>query len=170
MILHPINLVQVTGRSSMGTDGFHLLFFFSIDELARLWNEVGAELRSCLVGGQEQSMEDTMHLPGRRKAKVIGVRGNNLRDFEGAFLTRGQFSGGEVDLQVTRIKPNLCSYFPGGKLCSNSFFNSLSCFSVSDGCLFASSLKDFKSFIKSRKERLSNRRVRSGLEAHHERE
>jgi len=34
-------------------------------------------------------MEDSMHLPGRREVKAIGIQGDNLRDFEGAFLSRG---------------------------------------------------------------------------------
>jgi len=62
----------------VGADGFHLVLFFSIDELARLRNEVGAELKSFLVRGEKQSMEDTVHLPSRGKAKVVGVRGDNL--------------------------------------------------------------------------------------------
>jgi len=37
----------------MGMDGFHLVLFFSIDELARLRNEVGAKLRSFFVRGEE---------------------------------------------------------------------------------------------------------------------
>ena len=81
-----------------------------------------------------------MHLPGRRKAKVVGVWGDNLRDLKRAFSARGQFSGGEVDLQVTRVKPDLCSYFPGGELCSNPFFNSLSSLSMGGGGLLASGI------------------------------
>jgi len=48
-------------------------------------------------------MEDTMHFPGWRKMKAIGIRGDHLRDLEEAFLTRGQFSRGEVDLQVSGV-------------------------------------------------------------------
>jgi len=88
-----------------------------------------------------------MRLPNRREAKAVGIRGDNLRDLKGAFSSRGQFSGGEVDLQVMRVKPNLCSYFPRGELRSNSFFNSLGCLSMSRGCLFASSIKEFESFV-----------------------
>jgi len=43
-------------------------------------------------------MEDAMHLPGGQKAELVGIWGDNLRDFERAFLMRGQLSGGEVDL------------------------------------------------------------------------
>jgi len=85
----------------MGMDGFHLVFLFSIDELTRLRNEVGAKLKSFFVWREKQSVEDAVHLPGRREAKVIGVGRDNLRDFKGAFSLRGQFSRGEVDLQVT---------------------------------------------------------------------
>jgi len=62
----------------MGTNGFHLVLFFSIDELARLGNEVQAELRSFLVRGEKRSMEDTVHLPGGREVKAVGVLGDNL--------------------------------------------------------------------------------------------
>jgi len=115
-------------------------------------------------------MKDSVHLPGRREAKTVGVWGYNLRNLEGAFSSRGQFSGWEVDLQVMRVKPNLCSYFPGGKLRSNLFFYCLSCLGVGGGSLFVSSIEDFESFVESRKECLSNWRVGSGLEAHHEQE
>ena len=37
----------------MGVDVVHLIFLFSVDELARLREEIGAELRSFLVGGKE---------------------------------------------------------------------------------------------------------------------
>jgi len=124
----------------VGVDGFHLVLFFSIDELARLRNEVGAKLRGFLVRRKKQSMEDTMHLPGRREAKAVGIGRDNLRDFEGAFSLRGQFSGREVDLQVTGVKPDLCSYFPRGELRFNPFFNCLSGFSMSSGSLFASGI------------------------------
>jgi len=46
-------------------------------------------------------MEDSMHLPGRREMEVVGIWGDDLRDLERAFSLRGQFSGGEVDLQVS---------------------------------------------------------------------
>ena len=62
----------------MGTDSFHLVFLFSIYQLTRLGNEVGAKLRSFFVRREKQSMEDSVHLPGRREAKVVGVRGDNL--------------------------------------------------------------------------------------------
>ena len=136
-----------TRGSSVGVDSSHLVLFFSFDEFARLRNEVGAKLRSFLVGREKQSVEDSMHLPGRREAKAVGVRGDNLRDLKGAFSLRGQFLGREVDLQVMRVKPDLCSYFPGGELRSNPFFNSLSCLSMGSGSLFASSIKDFESFV-----------------------
>ena len=129
-----------SGRSSVGTDSFHLVFFFSVDELARLGNEVGAELRSLLVGRKKRSMEDAMHLPGRREVKAVGVWGDNLRDLTGTFSSRGQFLGGEVDLQVMRVEPDLCSYFPGGELHSNSFFYCLSGLSMGSSSLFASSI------------------------------
>jgi len=35
-------------------------------------------------------MEDSMHLPSRGEAKAVGIGGDNLRDFEGAFSPRGQ--------------------------------------------------------------------------------
>jgi len=124
----------------MGADGFHLVLFFSINELARLWNKIGAKLRSFLVRREKRSMEDAVHLPGRREVKAVGVWRDNLGDLEGAFLTRGQFSGGEVDLQVTRVKPDLCFYFPGGELCSNPFFNCLSGLCVGSRSLLASSI------------------------------
>jgi len=71
-------VLSLARGSFVGTDGFHLVLFFSIDELTRLRNEVRAKLRGLLVRGEEQSVEDTMHLPGRRKAKAVGIRGNNL--------------------------------------------------------------------------------------------
>ena len=37
----------------MGTDGVHLIFFFSFDEHARLWDKIWAELRSFSVRGEE---------------------------------------------------------------------------------------------------------------------
>jgi len=154
----------------LGVDGVHLILFLSFNELARLGNEVQAELKGFLVRGKEGSVEDAMHLPGQRESKAIGVRGDNLGDFERAFSSRGQFSGREVNLQVKRVKPDLCSYFPGGELHSNPFFDSLSCLSVGGGSLFASSIEDFELFIESREECLSNQRVGSGLKAHHERE
>jgi len=40
-------VLSSTRRSSMGMDGVH--FVFSFDKLARLGNEVGAELRSFLI-------------------------------------------------------------------------------------------------------------------------
>jgi len=115
-------------------------------------------------------MEDTMYLPGRWEAKAIGIRGNNLGDLEGALSLRGQLSGREVDLQVAGVEPYLRSYFPRGKFCSNSFFDCLSGFSVGGRSLFPSCIKEFESFVKGGEERLPDRRVGSGLEAHHERE
>jgi len=41
------------GRSSVGVNGFNLILFFPINELARLRNEVGAKFRSFGVGGEE---------------------------------------------------------------------------------------------------------------------
>jgi len=152
----------------MGMDSVHLIFLFSFNELTRLGNKVGTEFRGFLVMGEEQCVEDTVHLPSRREAKAVGIRGNNLRDLEGAFLSRGQFSEREVDLQVTRVKPNLCSYFPGGKHCSNLFFDCLSSLSMDGGSLFVSSIQEFESFVESGKECLPNRRVCSGFEIHHE--
>jgi len=115
-------------------------------------------------------MKDAVHLPSRREAEVVGIRRDNLRDFKGAFLSRGQFLEREVDLQVMRVKPNICSYFPRGELCSNPFFHSLSCLSMGGGSLLASGIKDFKSFVESGKECLSNWGIGLGLEAHHEQE
>ena len=115
-------------------------------------------------------MEDTMHLPGWREAKVIGIRGDNLRDLKRAFSMKGQFLGREVDLQVMRVKPDLCSYFPRGELHSNPFFFCLSCLSMSSGSLFASSIEKFKSFVESRKECISKQGIGLELEAHHEQE
>jgi len=43
-------------------------------------------------------VEDSVHLPGRREAKAVGIQGDNLRDLEGAFSSRGQFLEGEIDL------------------------------------------------------------------------
>jgi len=115
-------------------------------------------------------VEDTVHLPGRWESKAIGIRRYYLRDLKGTLSSRGQFSGGEVDLQVARVEPNLRSYFPRGKLCSNPFFDCLSGFSMGSSSLFVSSIKEFESFIKSREEHLPNCGVGSGLKAHHERE
>jgi len=113
-------------------------------------------------------MEDAMHLPGRWESKAVGVRGDNLRDFKWAFSSRGQFSRGEINLEVTGVKPYLRSYFPGGELSSNPFFNCLGGFGVSGGSLFASSIKEFESFVKGREERFPNRGVGSGFKTHHE--
>jgi len=154
----------------MGADGFHLVFFFSFNERARLGNEVRAELRSFFVRREEQCVENAMHLPSGRETKAVGIWGDNLGDLEGALSARGQFSGREVDLQVAGVKPYLCFYFPRGKLCSNPFFDCLSGFSVSGSSLFTSSIKEFKSFVKGREEHFPNRGVGSGLKAHHERE
>jgi len=63
-----------------------------------LGNEVRAELRSFFIWRKEQCVEDAMHLPGRREAQAIGIGGDNLGDLERTFSSRGQFSGGEVDL------------------------------------------------------------------------
>jgi len=126
----------------MRTDGFYLVFFFSFDERARLRNKVRAEFRSLFIWREERCVEDAMHLPGWWESKAVGVRGNNLRDFEWAFSSRGQFSRGEVNLQVSRVKPYLRSYFPRGELCSNPFFDCLSGFGVSGGSLFAGSIKE----------------------------
>jgi len=115
-------------------------------------------------------VEDTMYLPGWWEVKAVGIRGNDLRDLEGALSSRSQLLGGEVNLQVVGVKPNLRSYFPGGKFCSYTFFDSLSSLGVSGGSLFASSIKEFESFIKGREERFPNCGVSSGLKAHHERE
>jgi len=106
-------------------------------------------------------------------SRLEGDKGNrhredNLRDFEGALLSRGQFLRGEVDLLVMGIKPDLHSYFPMGELHFNPFFNCLSCLGMSGRSLFASSVKEFKSFVESRKEHFSDWWVSLGLEAHHE--
>jgi len=153
----------------MGTDSFHLIFF-SFDECARLRNKVWTEFRSLSIRGKERCMEDSMHLPGRRESKAVGVWGDNLRDLEGAFLSRGQFSTGEVDFQVTRVKPNLHSYFPRGKFRSNSFLDCLSGLSMGGSSLFSGSIEEFKSFVEGREERFPNRGVGSGFKTHHERE
>jgi len=52
----------------MSTDGFHFVFFFSLDKCTRLRDEVQAEFRSLSIRGEERSMEDAMHLPSRREA------------------------------------------------------------------------------------------------------
>jgi len=113
-------------------------------------------------------MEDAMHLPSWWEAKAIGIGGDNLRDFKRAFSSRGQFSGREIDLQVMGVEPDLCSYFPRGELCSNLFFDCLCGFSVGGSSLFVSSIKKFKSFVKGRKEHLSNGWVGSRFKTHHE--
>ena len=87
----------------MGADVVHLVFLFSFNELTRLRDEVGAELRSFLLRREKRSMKDAVHLPSWRKVKAVGIGGDNLRDFEGALLSRGQFSRWEVDLQVSRV-------------------------------------------------------------------
>ena len=115
-------------------------------------------------------MEDAVYFPSRWEAKTIGVRGDNLRDLERTFSSRGELSGGKVDLQVMEIKPYLRSYFPGGKLSSNPFFDSLGSLRVGGRGLFTSSIKEFESFVKGREERLPDRGVSSGFETHHERE
>jgi len=121
-------------------DGLYLILFFSVNELTRLGNEVGTELRGFLIRRKERSVEDSVHLPGRGETKAVGIWGDNLTDLEGALSSRGHFSGKEVDLQVTRVKPNLCSYFPGGELRSNPFFDCLSCLGVGGGSFFASGI------------------------------
>jgi len=115
-------------------------------------------------------VEYSVHLPCRREVKVIGIWGYNLGDFEGALSSRGQFLGREVYLQVTKVEPNLCSYFPGGELRSNPFFNCLSCLSMGGRCLFASSIEEFKSFIEGREECLPDWGVSSEFKTHHEQE
>ena len=154
----------------MGADGIHFVLLFSFDDHARQRDKVQAKLRSLFVGGKERCVEDTVYLPGWRKTKAIGVGRDNLGDLEGALSSRGQLSEREIDLQVSRVEPYLRSYFQRGKLCSNPFFNGLSGFSVSGGCLSSSGVKEFESFVKGREERLPNRWVCSGLKAHHERE
>jgi len=154
----------------MSTDGIHLVFLFSFDDSARQGNEVWPKLRGFLVRGEERGVEDTMYLPGWWETKAIGVWGDNLRDLEGAFSSRGQFSRRKVNLQVSRVEPYLRSYFPRGKLCSNPFFDSLSGFSMSGRGFFPSSIKEFESFVKGREECLPNRGVGSGFKTHHERE
>jgi len=104
-------------------------------------------------------MEDTVHLPSRREAKVIGVGGDNLRNLERAFSLRGQFPRGEVDFQVVRVQQNLHSYFPRSKLCSNPFLYHLSGLSVSSGSLFTSGIQKFETFVESREEHLSNGQI-----------
>jgi len=113
-------------------------------------------------------MEDTMHFPSRWEVEAIGVWGDNLRDFERAFSSRGQFSGREVNFQVMRVEPNLCSYFPRGELCSNLLFHCLSRFSVGSSGLFLSSIERFKSFVNGREECLPDWQISSGFETHHE--
>ena len=115
-------------------------------------------------------MEDSVHLSSRREAKVLGIGRDNLRDFKRAFLSRGQFLGGEVNLQIMRVEPNLYSYFPGGELHSNPFFDCLSSLSMSGGGLFVSSIKEFETFVKSGKECLSDRGVSLGFKIHQEHE
>ena len=115
-------------------------------------------------------MENTVHFPGWWETKVIGVWGDNLRDFKRTLSLRGQFSGREIDLQVTGVEPNLCSYFPRGKLSSNPFFDCLSGLSVGGSSFLASSIKKFESFVKGREEHLPNWWVGSGFKTHHERE
>ena len=56
----------------MGTD-VHFVFLFSFDELARQRNEVGTKLWSFFVWGEKRSVEDTVHLPGQREMKAIGI-------------------------------------------------------------------------------------------------
>ena len=70
-------------------NGVHLVFLFSFNELARLGDEVGTGLRCLIVQREKESMEDFMHLPGRREAKVVGVRGDDLKDLEKTFSSRG---------------------------------------------------------------------------------
>jgi len=170
-VTFPRDQVLSSARGSLvGMNVVHLIFLFSFDELARLGNEVGTKLRSFLVGRKERSMKDIVHIPDQRKTKMIGIREDNLKDFKGALLLKGQFLRREVDLQVSRVKPDLCSYFPGGELCSNPFLDCLSCLSMSSGSLFVSSIEKFKLFVKSREECLSNWRIGLGLKAHHEQE
>jgi len=154
----------------VSTDGFHLVFLFSFNNHAGQRDIVRAKLRGFFVQGEERSVEDAMYFPSWREAKVVGVRGNDLRDLEWTFLSRGQFSGREIDLQVSRVKPYLRSYFPRGKLCSYSFLDSLSSLCVSSRSLFSSSIEEFELFVKGREEHFPDHRVSSGLEAHHERE
>jgi len=47
----------------MGTDGIHLVFLFTFDEVSGLRNEVGAKLRCLNIQKEEVSMEDSKHLP-----------------------------------------------------------------------------------------------------------
>jgi len=76
-VTFPRDQVLSSARGSpVGVDGFHLIFLFSINELARLRNEVGTELRNFLVRREKQSVEDAMHLPSRREVEVVGVWGD----------------------------------------------------------------------------------------------
>jgi len=65
-------VLSSTRGSSVGANSFYLVFFFFINELTRLRNEVGAELWGFFVRREKQSIEDAMHLPGRKEA--IGDR------------------------------------------------------------------------------------------------
>jgi len=151
----------------VSTDGIHFVFFFSFDEFIRLRDEVQAEFRSLLVWGEERSVENAMHFPSWWETKAIGVWGDNLRDFKRAFSLRGQLSAREIDLQVTGVEPDLCSYFPRGEFCSDLLFDCLGGLSVGSSSLFVSSIQKFESFIKGREEHLPNGWVGSGFKTHH---
>jgi len=115
-------------------------------------------------------MENAVYFPSWREAKAIGIGGDDLGDLKWALSSRGQLSGREVDLQVSGVEPYLCFYFPGSKLCSNSFFDSLSGLCVGGRSLFSSSIKEFESFVKGGEECLPNCWVCLGFVTHHERE
>jgi len=113
-------------------------------------------------------MENPMHFPGWREAKAVGIGGDDLKDFEGAFSARVHLSRGKVNLQISGVKPDLHSYFPRGELHSNPFFDCLSSLGMSGGGFLASSIKEPKMFVESGKKCLSNGQVSLWFKTHHE--
>ena len=97
----------------MDMDSVHLIFLFSFNEFTRLGNKVRTELRSFLIRGEEQRVEDTMHLPSRQELKAVGIGGDNLRDLKGFFSLRGQFSGRELIFKLQESSQTFAPTFQG---------------------------------------------------------
>ena len=108
----------------MSNDHFNFVFIFSIDQIRRWLEEVGAVFHSFLISCKEGSMEDQVDLPSQRNVESEGGSRDDFLDFEWTSSLHLEFLGSS-HMKVGRFQPYLFSDLPQGELRCNLFLHFL---------------------------------------------
>ena len=99
----------------MSNGHFNFVFIFSIDQIRRWLEEVGAVFHSYLIGSKKGSMEDQVDLLSQRDVELVGGSRDDFFNFEQTSSLHLECLGSS-HLKIGCFQPYLFSDLPGVNL------------------------------------------------------